>query len=108
MWPLSVVTSLPIGKGVDAVAFDATRGLVFSSNGEGTLTVIHEDSADKFSVVENATTQPRARTMALDETSGTVYLVTADFGPTPAPTEDHPHPRPTVQPNTFRVLVLKR
>ena len=103
----TVVASLPIGKGVDAVGFDPNRNLIFSSNGEGTLTVIHEDSPDKYSVVENAPTQRGARTMALDETTGTVYSVTADFGPTPAPTEDHPHPRPPIQPGTFRVLVLK-
>jgi DNA-binding beta-propeller fold protein YncE len=103
----TVVASLPIGKGVDAVAFDPNRNLIFSSNGEGTLTVIHEDSPDKYSVLENAPTQRGARTMALDETTGTAYSVTADFGPTPAPTEDRPHPRPPIQPGTFRVLVMK-
>jgi len=104
----AVVATLPIGKGVDAVAFDPNRNLIFSSNGEGTLTVIHEDSPDKYTVVENATTERGARTMALDAGSGTVYVVTADFGPAPAPTEERPHPRPTIQPGTFRVLVLKR
>jgi len=104
----NVVASLPIGKGVDGVAFDAARGLVFSSNGEGTLSVIHEDSPDKYSVIEKADTQRGARTIAADETTGSVFVVTADFGPAPAPTEDHPHPRPTIQPGTFRVLVMKR
>jgi len=55
------ITTLPIGDGVDATGFDPATGLAFSSNGDGTLTVVHEDSKDKFSVVQNAATQKRAR-----------------------------------------------
>ncbi|HEY0544483.1 MAG TPA: hypothetical protein VGC91_03725 [Pyrinomonadaceae bacterium] len=101
-----VLTTLPIGTGVDAAAFDPETGLVFSSNGEGTLTVLHEDSPDKFSVVENITTQKGARTMALDPKTHKVYLVTAEFGPPPAPTPDRPRPRPSIVPGTFTLLVL--
>src|SRR5215475_8061275 len=70
-----VVATPAIGQGVDANAFDADQQLAFSSNGDGTLTVVHEDSPDKFTVVENAETQRSARTMALDTLSHDVYLV---------------------------------
>jgi DNA-binding beta-propeller fold protein YncE len=73
-----LVANLPIGAGVDATAFAPKSSLAFSSNGEdGTLTVIHEDSPDKFTVVANVPTEEGARTMALDPDSGTVYLVSA-------------------------------
>jgi DNA-binding beta-propeller fold protein YncE len=103
-----VVTVLPIGKNVDGVAFDPKRQLVFSSNGEGTLTVIHEDAPDKYSVLETVPTQKGGRTLALDEETGSVYVPTAEFGPPPAPTADHPHPRGSVLPGTFVVLVARR
>jgi DNA-binding beta-propeller fold protein YncE len=101
-----VITSMPIGSGVDAVAYDSELDLVFSSNGDGTLTVIKADSADKYSVLENVPTQKGARTMALDLKSHRIYLVTADFGPAPAPTADRPHPRPSILPNSFVLLIV--
>jgi YVTN family beta-propeller protein len=103
-----VVQELPIGERVDGVAFDAGRGLVFSSNGDGTLTVIHEDGPDAYTVIENAATQAGGRTLALDPTTGTVYIPTAEFGPPPAPTVERPHPRGAVLPGTFVVLEAKR
>jgi YVTN family beta-propeller protein len=104
-----VIATPPIGEGVDADAFDPGAGFAFASNGQSaTLTVIHEDSPDKFSVVENVPTQKGARTMALDPKTHEVYLVTADFGPRPAPTAETPHPRPTILPNSFVVLVYGR
>jgi YVTN family beta-propeller protein len=102
----AVVTSLPIGAGVDATAFDAKQKLVFSSNGEGTLTVIREEGSDKFSVAENVETMRGARTMALDVDSGRVFLVTAEFGPAPPPTPERPRPRPSIVPDTFTMLVV--
>src|SRR5262245_35104887 len=93
-----VVAALPIGGRVDATGFDPDTKLAFSSNGEGTLTVVREESPDKFTVVENVTTQPGARTMALDPKSHNVFLVTAQYGPTPAPTPERPNPRPTMVP----------
>jgi DNA-binding beta-propeller fold protein YncE len=101
-----LVATLPIGQGVDATAFDPGTGLAFSSNGEGTLTVIHEDDADHFRVVETVPTQRGARTMALDPTTHEVYLATAEFGPPPAATAQNPHPRPTILPGTFVILVF--
>lgn len=101
-----VLSTLPIGRGVDAARFDPETGLAFASCGEGVLTVIREESPDKFSVLENVPTQTGARTMALDEKTHNVFLVTAQFGPSPAPTADQPHPRPTILPDSFVVLVF--
>jgi YVTN family beta-propeller protein len=103
-----VVKTLPIGSSVDGAGFDPEMGLAFSSNGEGTLTVIREDSPDKFSVVENVTTQRGARTLALDTKTHRVFLVTAEFGPPPAPTPEHPRPRPSVVPGSFTLLIVGR
>jgi YVTN family beta-propeller protein len=101
-----LVSTLPIGDGVDATAFDPDTGLAFASCGEGVLTVVHEDSPDKFSVAENVPTKRGARTMALDPTKDRIFLVTAEFGPPPAPTAGQPHPRPTILPDSFEVLVV--
>jgi hypothetical protein len=101
-----IVASLPIGGGVDSTAFDPERQLAFSSNGEGSLTVIHEDSPDKFSVVESVVTQRGARTMTLDPKTHRIFLDTAEFGPPPAPTADRPRPRPSVIPGSFTLLVV--
>jgi len=101
-----VIADLPIGSGVDAAAFDPETNLGFSSNGEGTLTVVHEDSADKFSVVADLTNQRGARTMALDAKTHNVFLVTAQYGPPPAPTTERPNPRPAIVPGTFMILVF--
>lgn len=100
-----VVATTPIGEGVDANAFDPGTGLAFASCGQGVLTVVHEDSPARFRVVDNVPTQEGARTMALDEKTHNVYLVTAKFGPPPAPTADNPHPRRTILPDSFVVLV---
>lgn len=101
-----ILATLPIGDGVDATAFDEQSGLAFASCGEGVLTVVREDSPDKFSVAETVKTQRGARTMALDSKTHKVFTVTAQFGPPPAPTAAQPHPRPTITPDTFVVLVL--
>ncbi len=100
-----VVTTIPIGQGVDANAFDADNQLAFSSNGEGTLTVAHEDSADKYSVVENATTQRGARTMALNTDTHDALLVTAEIEEAP-PAKEGERPRRTMKPGTFTLLVV--
>jgi DNA-binding beta-propeller fold protein YncE len=99
------VAKLPIGKGTDAVAFDPDSNLVFSSNGDGTLTVIHEDSPDAYRVVQNLATKEGARTMALDPKTHAIFLATARFGPRPAATAENPRSsRPTV-PGSFEILV---
>jgi YVTN family beta-propeller protein len=102
----SSVARVPIGEGPDAAAFDEKRKLVLSSNGEGTLTLVREESPDHYRVVEAVKTQRGARTMALDPVNGKVYLVTADFASAPAATPEQPHPRPAPVPDTFTVLVV--
>jgi DNA-binding beta-propeller fold protein YncE len=97
-----VVATPAIGEGVDAARFDPSSQLVFSSNGDGTLTVIHEDSPDKYSVIDNVQTERGARTMELDEKTHRIYTVTADLGPQPT----EPHEPPPMVPGTFRLLVL--
>ncbi len=101
-----VLATPAIGDGVDATAFDDEAGLAFASCGEGVLTVVREESPDKFSVAESVPTQAGARTMALDTKTHSVYVVTAKFGPPPAPTADNPHPRRTILPDSFVVLVV--
>jgi DNA-binding beta-propeller fold protein YncE len=104
-----VLATVPIGDGVDANGFDPDPGLAFSSNGDGTLTVAREEEgARPLSVVANVPTQRGARTMALDEKTHRVFLVTAEFGPPPSPTADQPHPRPSQIPGTFTILVVGR
>ena len=75
-----VITTLPIGDHVDATAFDPDTKLIFNSNGEGTITVIHQDSPDKYSVVETVKTAPKAKTMALDPKTHRLFLSTAENG----------------------------
>ena len=101
-----VLATPAIGDGVDATAFDPGTGLAFASCGEGVLTVVREESPNKFSVAENVKTQEGARTLALDDKTHQVFVVTAKFGPPPAPTADQPHPRHSILPDTFVVLVL--
>ena len=103
-----VISTMPIGDHVDANTFDPGTGYAFSSNGDGTLTVVHEDSPDKFSVVDNVVTQKGARTMALDPKTHNVFLMAASYGPTPAPTAEHPHSRPPVLPGSVVLLVFGR
>jgi DNA-binding beta-propeller fold protein YncE len=101
-----VKTTLPIGKGVDATAFDAATKLAFSSNGEATLTVIQEETPEQFRVIDNVMTQRGARTMALDLKTHDVFLVTAQFQPLPAPVAGQPTARPKIVPGTVAVLMF--
>jgi len=75
-----VIMTVPIGDHVDATAYDATTKLIFNSNGEGTVTVVRQDSPDKYSVVETVKTLPRAKTMALDPKTHQLFLSTAENG----------------------------
>ena len=101
------VASVPIGKGPDGAAFDPQLGLAFSSNGQdGTLTVVHEDDPDHFSVVQTLATQKSARTLALDAKTHRIYLAAAEFGAAPAATNEQPRPRPPMVPDSFVILVV--
>ncbi|MBV9670318.1 MAG: YncE family protein, partial [Acidobacteriales bacterium] len=103
-----VVATPEIGDGPDAAGYDPGTKLAFSSNGDGTLTVIKQSGKDEYSVAENVTTAKGARTMALDTSSHKVYLSAADLGPAPAATAQTPHPRPSIVPNSFKVLVVSQ
>ncbi len=99
-----VIKEIPIGDGCDGVAFDPALKYIFSSNGEGTLTVIHEKSANDFAVLENAKTKRGARTLAVDEKTHKVYLPTAEFAN--AVPQEPAQKRPNMVPGTFQVLVV--
>ncbi|HET9685009.1 MAG TPA: hypothetical protein VFP15_12960 [Gemmatimonadaceae bacterium] len=104
-----LVTTVPIGSGVDAAAYDAGTGDVFASNGEGTLTVIHEDAPDRYHVVETVPTMRGARTMTIDPATHRAYTASAAFGATPAAaTANNPRRRPPMVPGSFTLLVLQR
>ncbi len=94
-----------IGDGPDAAGYDAANKLAFSSNGDGTLTIV-DAGKPGYPVLQTVTTAKGARTMALDASNGKVYLVTAEFGPKPAATADNPRPRPAVVPGSFSVIVV--
>lgn len=96
-----IIASLPIGEECDAVGFDTKLNAVYSSNGEGTLTIIKELSADKFVIAENLATKKGARTMAVDQITHLVYLPFGEFGPKKPGSF-----RPSVIPGTFQVLVI--
>jgi YVTN family beta-propeller protein len=102
------VASVPIGKGVDGGEFDPVTQNVFSANGEGTVTVVHEVAADQYTVQQTLSTQRGARTVALDTATHRLYLPTADLSPLPPATDENPHPRPTPIPGTFVVLVVDK
>ena len=101
-----VIATVPIGEGVDGNGFDPKTGLAFSSNGDGTLTVVRESSPGKFEVVETVTTQRGSRTMAIDPKTHNIYLPAAQFSPQTASTAEEPRPRPTMIKGSFSVLVV--
>ena len=105
------ITTLPIGMGVDGAGYDPARGDVFTTNADGTLTVIHQDSPDKYHVVGNVMTPMGSRNMGLDTTMHRLYVAAATFAPPPAPPAGAPAGRggrATVVPGTFKLLVIER
>jgi DNA-binding beta-propeller fold protein YncE len=96
-----------IGDSPDAAGFDPKRELAFSSNGgDGTLTIVQAGKPG-FPVLQTVKTEKGARTMGFDTSTGRIYLVTAQFGPPPAPTDAMPHPRPSIVPDTFEIVVVE-
>ena len=98
-----VITTLPIGDGSDGAAFDPALKRAYSSNGEGTLTVVQEISPDKFTVLENVPTLPGARTITIDRKTHHIFMSTAEFEAV-NPTAGNTNRRPPVKPGTFMVL----
>ena len=101
-----VVATPAIGGDPDGNGFDPGTGLIFATSREGLLTVIHEDTPDKYTIIGNVNTQFGARTMALDPKTHHVFTETADFKPAPPATPDNPRPRPQAIPNSFVILEL--
>ena len=102
-----LIQNIPIGDGCDGVIFDAKNSLVFTSNGEGTMTVVKKESANKFTVVQTLVTQKGAKTIAINPTSKQLYMSTPEFGAKPEPTAENPKPRADIVPNSFTVLVVE-
>jgi hypothetical protein len=105
-----VVATVPIGPGVDANSFDPATNLIFAScGGDGTVTIAHEDSPGKLTVVQKLETAPGSRTMTIDPKTHNIYLASVDFeapaepAAQPAPGQRRPRPKPV--PNSFKVLV---
>jgi YVTN family beta-propeller protein len=97
---------LPIGQHSDAAVYDAETGLAFSSNGDGTLTVVGLSDDGHYKVVRTVQTKTTARTMALDTATHKIYLAAAETDGFDPPTEKHPEPRPHIKPDTFRILTI--
>ena len=104
----TVVATVPIGEGVDGAGWDPTQRDAFASNADGTLTVIHQDSPNKYHVVESIQTGERARNMGIDPATHRIYLASAKFGPVPAEsTATNPRRRPPMLPGSFTVIVVE-
>jgi YVTN family beta-propeller protein len=103
----AIVSKLAIGDRVDGVAYDSFLKRAYSSNGDGTLTVVQEVDANTFKVTENVTTQKGARTISLNSKTHYLYLPTAEYGETPAATKENPKPRPSIKPGTFTILEIQ-
>jgi len=102
-----VVATVPIGERVDGNAFDPGTQLAFSSNGDGTVTIAHEDALDKLTVVQQLTTERGARTMALDPATHKIYLPSAKYEPQPPAEPGAPRQRPKIIPGSFKILVYE-
>jgi YVTN family beta-propeller protein len=103
-----VTATFPAGESVDGAAFDEGTHLGFVSAGEGWLTVLREEAPDRWTQLANVETRRGARTMTVDTKTHDVFLSTAKLGPPPAPTTEQPHPRPSIEPGSFVVLLLQR
>ena len=101
-----VISKVPTGEGTDAAAFDPGTGDVFASNGEGTLTIAHEDSREKLALVENVKTAPGARTMALDTVTHRVFLLAGKFGAAAPRSQDNPHGYPLATAGSVKLMII--
>jgi YVTN family beta-propeller protein len=100
-----VIASVPIGAGVDGCAFDDSTQFAFASCGDGTTTIAKEEAPNKLTVVQVLKTERGARTMALDPQTHRIYLPTAQFAPAPSPSPGASPARPSIVPNTLKLLV---
>jgi DNA-binding beta-propeller fold protein YncE len=101
-----VVATVPIGAGVDGAGYDPSTSNAFASNADGTLTVIHQDDADHYRVVDTVKTMPGSRNMGLDPVTHAIFLAGAKFEPPPAGAPARQ--RPPMVPGSFVILVVER
>ena len=101
-----IITTLPIGKGVDGAVFNPETMEAFSSQGDGTLTVIKENSPTSFVVEQTVQTIQSAKTLTLDGKTGHILLIAAEFGPPPAVAAGERPRRGALVPDSFRILVV--
>ncbi|TSA28724.1 MAG: YncE family protein [Bacteroidetes bacterium] len=102
-----VISTLEIGDRVDGVAYDPELKRIYSSNGDGTLTVVQEEDKNTFRVIENFPTQQGARTIYLNPKTHRIYLPVAEYEPVPDATPENPRPRPSAKPGTFTILEIE-
>ena len=103
-----VVATPAIGEDADGVVFDPATKRIFTSNADKTMTVLHEDSPDTYSLVQTVATGVGAKQIALDGKTGRIFLPTGQFGPKPAATAKTPNPLPPVVPGSFEILVISQ
>jgi DNA-binding beta-propeller fold protein YncE len=103
-----VLDSAPIGADPDGLIFDPESGHIFTSNRDGTLSVLHEKSPGHYAVLQTVKTESGARTIGFDEKTGHIFLPAAKFGAAPAATKEVPEPRPPMVPASFAIVVLGR
>jgi hypothetical protein len=101
-----IITTLPIGQGVDGAGFNPNTMEAFSSQGDGTLTVIKENSPTSFVVEQTVKTMPSAKTMTLDRKTGRVLLIAAEYGLAPAPEAGKRPGRGALVPDSFSIIVV--
>ena len=101
-----IITSLPIGDGCDGVAFDTELKRAYSSNGEGSVTIVQEENENTFRVIETIQTEKGARTITVNQKTHHVFLPVSERGEAPKPTAENPHPRTPIKPNSFMILEL--
>ena len=101
-----ILDTLPIGMGTDGAVFNPATMEAFSSQGDGTLTIVKENSPTSFAVEQTLQTAPRAKTLTLDRKTNRLLLITAEFAPAPAPPPGGRPARGQMVPGTFSILVV--
>jgi hypothetical protein len=102
----NIITTLPIGRGVDGAVFNPDTHEVFSSQGDGTLTVVKENSPTSFTVEQTVKTMPSAKTLTLDRKTNRIIVIGAEFGPPATPPAGGRAGRGALVPDSFSILVI--
>jgi DNA-binding beta-propeller fold protein YncE len=102
-----IITTMPIGDGVDGCAYDYGNKRIYASCGDGNLTIVQQVNADKYKLLGNLPTMKGARTLSVSQRNHHIYLPSVERGDAPVPTPENPNPRPIVKPNTFVILDIE-